>query len=276
MIEDFIRELHPRQLDAALLAGVRALFGVDLLLQGAVELGAGKGGPLPCHRLEHAPGIARGDRLAQFVHVLAALELNAAMRAFVLERPFREGAVALGEVVGVAGIGVDFRRHDVNVRVVLVIMGDKEGPGVAHPERFQGGLRGPFHLLAARRFPTHPGQRQVHAILLALLGAAFLIERVEFHHAPREIRVGRVHDVETEACAAHPCNAALLAGYECFQLAGFVIAAFAEDIAHGAGDTLAGLEPRCHSTSKRSQIEHAADRELVHVDAVLIVLQRIA
>jgi hypothetical protein len=241
VVQNLVGKLRAGQFDAAFLAGVRALLGVNFFLQGAVEFPPGERRPLPGHRLQHAAGVARGNSLAQLVHILAALELNAAVLAFVIERPFREGSVTFGEVVGQAGVGVDLRCDDVNMRIILVVVGDKQRLGVAHAERFKRRFRRPFHLLAARRLAARPGERQVQAIIFALLGAALLVERVKLHHAARQVGIGRVRDVETEAGAAHPCDPALRAGGQLFQFAGLVIAPLPEHIAHRSGDALAGF-----------------------------------
>ena len=86
----------------------------------------------------------------------------------------------------------------------------------------------------------------MHAILLALLGAAFLIERVEFHHAARQVGVVAGFDLEAEAGAADPVNPPLAFRGRAFQLAGLRVAAFAERIAHGSRDALPGFEAGDH------------------------------
>src|ERR1700734_2931284 len=87
----------------------------------------------------------------------------------------------------------------------------------------------------------------MHAILNALLGRAGLIERVEFHHAPRQVGVGPGLDVEAKAGAADPGNPARLPWGQLDRLAGDQVVAFAEHVAHGSGDALSYFRGRNHS-----------------------------
>ena len=80
-----------------------------------------------------AAGVARGDRVAQLVHVLAARRDDAAMLALVSLRPFRQRAPAAGEIVGAAGCGIDLRGDDVDVGIILVVVRDEDRLGVAMP-----------------------------------------------------------------------------------------------------------------------------------------------
>ena len=159
MVENLVGELRPRQLNAALLGVGSAALRIDFFLQGALEFLAGEGRALPGHGLEDAAGVAPGDRVAQLVHILAAFELHAAVFALVFERPCRQFAMAGGEVVGAAGVGIDLRGDDVKVRIVLVVMGDKKRFGVPHAEGGKGLVRGLLHLLAVGRLPARPCER---------------------------------------------------------------------------------------------------------------------
>ena len=105
----------------------------------------------------------------------------------------------------------------------------------------------------------------MHAILFALPGPAALIERVEFHYAARQVGVGLAVDLEAEARAADPGNAALPFSRRPFQLAGLGVAAFAEHIADRSGDALADIDPGVHGgviapAAARRPIRRAARR----------------
>ena len=84
MVEDFVGKLRAGEFDAPLVAGRCPARGVNLFLQFAVELLRGEGRSLPGHCFQHAAGVAGRDRLAQFVRVLAAFELHAAVFALKL------------------------------------------------------------------------------------------------------------------------------------------------------------------------------------------------
>ena len=65
-----------------------ALLASDFLRQRALELRRREGRALPGQRLEDSRRIARGDRVAQLVHVLAARRDDPAMLELVSLRPF--------------------------------------------------------------------------------------------------------------------------------------------------------------------------------------------
>ena len=78
------------------------------------------------------------------------------MLALKIERPCRKLALARGQVVAVAGRRIDVRGDDVDVRIILIIVGDKQRLGVRHAERLQGVVRGFFHLFARRLLARPP------------------------------------------------------------------------------------------------------------------------
>jgi hypothetical protein len=204
-----------------------------------------KGRPLLGQRLEDRARIASANRRAQFVRVLPARAHDAAVLALEFLRPHRQRAIAPFEVVGAAGRRVDLRGDDVDVCIVLVIVGDKNRLGVPHAERVKRAARRLLHLLARRLLARPPGERQVHAILFAFLGLAVLIERVKFHDLAGEVG-SRLVDLEGEAGPANPRHPAFLAGGQLLQLAGLGVAPLPEHIAHGSGDPAAGIDPGVH------------------------------
>jgi hypothetical protein len=140
-----------------LIGKLRALdLAPDLLCQCVLELRRREGRALFGQSLQYAAGVALLDRIAQFVGGFPPRRDNAAMLALIVERPCRQFALAAFEVVAVAGRRVDVRGDDMNVRVILIIVGDKEGLGVAHAERLQCVARRFFHLLAGRLFADAP------------------------------------------------------------------------------------------------------------------------
>ena len=169
------------------------------LARSAFEVAAVEGRALLRHQFEHGRGVALVDRVAELVGFLAAAAHDAAAKfALVFFRPFRQFQTIALEVVGAAGVRVDLGGDDVEVSIALVGMRGEERAGVGHAERRKAWWARLLHLLARRLFARPPAKRQVNAILLALFGAAGLVERHEFHDAAGEVGVLAALDREAE------------------------------------------------------------------------------
>ena len=88
----------------------------------------------------------------------------------------------------------------------LVAMRRPDRFRVFHADRLEGGSRSRLHLLPARLFTNPPGEREMHGILLAPLGPAHLIQRVEFHNAGGERGAVPGVDIEAKVLATEPGN----------------------------------------------------------------------
>ena len=240
----------------------------DFFFERAMQLARREGRSLLGHRPEHGAGIAGADRGAQLAGILPAQRNDAAMLTLIVQGPIGKLDLAALEIVGATGRGIDLRSDDVNVGVFLVIVGDEDGLGVLHAERLKRGARRLFHLLAGWRLARPPGDRKVHAILLASPGAAFLVKRIEFHHPPGAFGIGRGRDVKAKRpLPAYPGDPALLIWRQLFQLPRLRIAALAQHIAHRARYAATDIDPGIHRCAAAAlKVQHVVDRPLVQID----------
>src|SRR5271166_5577901 len=83
----------------------------------------------------------------------------------------------------------------------------------------------------------------MHGVLLAALGRAGLVKRVEFHNPAREINVVAAFNREAEILTAHPCDAAFLSGREIIVARALSLA---QHIVGDAGNAFADDDARHH------------------------------
>ena len=134
------------------------------------------------------------------------------MLAFESFGPDRKRAPAAFQIVDAAGVGIDLGRDDVDVGVLLVVMGDEKRLRVLHAERLQG--------IARRQLPSASASASRRASRQAIdarspfaeLAFGALIERVKLHDAPRQVRIGLGAHGEAEILAADPGDTAPIVG----------------------------------------------------------------
>jgi len=78
------------------------------------------------------------------------------MLAFVRLGPSRQLQIVPFEVIGPAGLGIYFRRDNVQVRIALVVVRCKKRAGISHAHRRQGVLRRSDHLFPCRLLAGSP------------------------------------------------------------------------------------------------------------------------
>ena len=143
--------------------GVALVARRDRLAQFATEIERREGLAPRHERLDDLVGVEFGLPQTRFAADAAMLELP-------LKRPCAQDFRIETVGKGLAVLGVDPADHEMQMRVIRIVMGDNDSPCVRHAEFRKRGMRGGFHFDARRFLVGMPRKRQMQTVREAFLG----------------------------------------------------------------------------------------------------------